>query len=122
MDEATFDRIAEEELHHLEAALSELDPDECEAELASGVLTVTFADGQKLIVNSHRAAGQIWMAAFRQAWHFSPVSEQSRWVWRTAPRTAPPATAAQGPTTVAVELRATLADVVGRRLGRTIQI
>ena len=106
MDETTFDRIAEAELRHLEAALSELDPDEVEAELASSVLTASFSDGQKLIINSHRAAGQIWMAAFRQAWHFSPVESGGRWAWRTATE----------------ELRETLAGVVGKRLGRPVTV
>ncbi|MEM9694065.1 MAG: iron donor protein CyaY, partial [Myxococcota bacterium] len=41
-----------------------------EAELQMGVLSLQFEDGVKFIVNSHRAARQIWMAANRSAWHF----------------------------------------------------
>src|SRR5258707_1195174 len=65
--------------------------------------------GQGLIINSHRAAGQMWMAAFRQAWHFSPsapATEDGRWLWRTATE----------------ELRATLALVIGKHLGRAIKV
>jgi CyaY protein len=106
MDDATFDQIADAELHFLESRLGELDPDELEADLSSGVLTCTFADGQKLVVNSHRAAGQIWMAAFRTAWHFSPKQEPSGWMWRTATD----------------ELRATLRQVIADRLGHPIAL
>jgi CyaY protein len=106
MDDDTFDRIADAELRHLENALGELDPDELEVELASGVLTLTFADDQRMVVNSHRAAREIWVAAFRTAWHFAPREEGGRWVWRTAKE----------------ELRATLAKVIGERLGHSVEV
>jgi CyaY protein len=106
MDDATFDRIADAELHHLEQVLGELDPDELEVELASGVLTLTFSDDQRAVVNSHRAAREIWMAAFRTAWHFAPKEESGRWVWRTAKD----------------ELRATLKRVIEERLGHPVAV
>jgi CyaY protein len=106
MDDATFDKIADEELHHLASALDECDPDELEAELSQGVLTVSFPDGEKLIVNSHRAAGQIWMAAFRQAWHFTPSREEGGWKWRTDKD----------------ELRETISRCVAKKIGRDFQV
>lgn len=101
-----FDRIADAELRHLEKTLGVLDPDELEVELSQGVLTCTFADGQKLIINSHHAAGQIWMAAFRTAWHFSPHQTEGAVQWRTDKD----------------ELRATLRKMVKDKLGREIVI
>jgi CyaY protein len=84
LDDTTFDQIADDELHHLERALGAADPDELEADLASGVLTLTLGTGDKIVINSHRAAGEIWMAAFRQAWHFRPHSNDGNgWTWRT---------------------------------------
>jgi CyaY protein len=102
MSEDEFDRSADEELHALERALAELDPDEVDVELSQGVLTLTFADEQKLIINSHRAARQIWMAAFRTAWHFSPTPSG----WRTQTD----------------ELRSTLTKLLSEKLKRQIQI
>jgi CyaY protein len=99
-----FDRIADAELRHLEKILGEIDPDELEVELSQGVLTCTFADGQKLVINSHHAAGQIWMAAFRTAWHFSPKEEGGQVLWRTAQE----------------ELRSTLQRILRERLGRDV--
>ncbi len=83
LSEATFDKIADDELHALERALSSADPDELEADLSSGVLTLTLGSGEKIVINSHRAAGEIWMAAFRTAWHFRPHQEGDVWRWRT---------------------------------------
>ena len=115
MDESLFDRIADKELHALEGALSELDPDECEVDNASGVLTLSLAGGSKLVVNSHRAARQIWLAAYlpgvRRAWHFSPVEEAPHWRWRTAP-------SADG----SDELRATLESLLAGALGRPVPL
>ncbi len=106
MTEAEFDTAADEELRALDDVLADFDPDEVDVELSQGVLTLTFDDDDKLIINSHRAAGQIWMAAFRTAWHFSPRAEGPRIVWRTDKD----------------ELRATLARVLGERLKRSVTI
>ncbi len=78
LNEAEFERIADEELHALVEALiacsDEIDPD-----LQSGVLSIAFEDGTKYVVNSHRAARQIWMAADRSAWHFDHQPD-GRWI------------------------------------------
>jgi len=106
LSESDFDRVADEELHALDHAFADFDPDEVEVELSAGVLTLTFADAQKVIINSHRAARQIWMAAFRNAWHFSPSDEGGVMKWRTEKD----------------ELRSTLARLMGERLKRTIAL
>jgi len=106
MDEVLFDRIADTELSALERQLLEIDPDEIDVELSMGVMTVTFADGAKLVVNSHRAAGQIWMAAFRQAWHFTPHEAGGHWQWRTEKD----------------ELRTTLSRLLTERLGHPVKL
>ena len=106
MDEKTFDRIADDELHLLDKQLGDFDPDEVEAEMSAGVLTLTLGAGDKIIINSHRAAGEIWMAAFRQAWHFAPKDEGGAWKWRTATD----------------ELHAALGRVLSQKLGRPIAL
>ena len=101
-----FDLIADAELRHLERMLGELDPDEVDFDLSQGVLTITLADDNKIVVNSHHAAGEIWMAAFRQAWHFAPREEGGQVQWRTAKE----------------ELRSTLARLLTERLGREVRL
>ena len=101
-----FDLIADSELRHLEKSLGELDPDDVEVELSQGVLTLTLADDSKIVVNSHHAAGEIWMAAYRQAWHFAPHEEGGRVEWRTAKD----------------ELRSTLSRILGEKLRRQVPL
>src|SRR5882724_10160624 len=81
MDEASFDRVARDELHELENAFSDIDPDDVEVSASDGVLRLDLRDGTRIVINSHRAARQIWMAAVASAWHFDPSSDGS---WRAA--------------------------------------
>jgi len=75
--ESEFEKVADDELRRLVEALDELG-DEIDPELQMGVLSILFEDGTKFVVNSHRAARQIWMAADRRAWHFD--YRDGRWL------------------------------------------
>jgi len=77
LTEAVFERVADDTMRALERALG--DVDSIEMDLQMGVLTIEFGDGAKFIVNSHRAAKQIWMAADRTAWHFDPHDQGREW-------------------------------------------
>jgi CyaY protein len=78
--EAEYEAVAVPELLALVRALDGLDAVELEAELASDILTIEFADGARYVVNSHRAARQIWMAAELTAWHFDWIVEKKAWI------------------------------------------
>jgi len=71
VSERDFEQSADRTLAALQKALDALSVD-YEIELSMGILSVEFPDGAKYIINSHRAAKQIWMAAEREAWHFDP--------------------------------------------------
>ena len=77
IDEATFDDLADGALRALEGALNDVDG--LEADLESGILSIEFSDGERFIVNSHRAARQIWMAARANAWHFDVDARSRQW-------------------------------------------
>lgn len=70
---------AQAELAALISALDAAETDELECELESDILSLEFSDGAKYIINSHRAARQIWMAAERTAWHFDYHPESDAW-------------------------------------------
>jgi CyaY protein len=105
LSEPEFERVADDELRRLVAALDALS-EELDADLQMGVLSIAFEDGSKYVVNSHRAARQIWMAAERRAWHFDYDSAAKRWC-----------TAATGE-----ELWATLEQVLGNKLGLAVAL
>ena len=77
MDEKQFERLASDELERIEEALSALDG--VDVDLADGILTLEFDEGPKVVVNSHSAARQIWVAANLAAGHFSPDPKTGRW-------------------------------------------
>lgn len=79
MDEAAFDLLARRELQDLENAFADVDPDDVEVSSSDGVLRLDLQDGTKIVINSHRAARQIWMAAIATAWHFDPAGDGT-WV------------------------------------------
>jgi CyaY protein len=81
MDEAVFDEQARDELHRIEDAFSDVDPDQVEVSSSEGVVKLELRDGTKIVINSHRAARQIWMAAVATAWHFDPGDDGT---WRAA--------------------------------------
>jgi CyaY protein len=80
-DEAVFDERARDELHHIEDAFADVDPDQVEVSSSEGVLKLELRDGTKIVINSHRAARQIWMAAVASAWHFDPAADGT---WRAS--------------------------------------
>lgn len=100
MDDTTFDEMARDELRHLEDRLADVDPDDVEVSTSDGILRLDLRDGTKIVINSHRAARQIWMAAISTAWHFDPVDGGG---WRASKS--------------GDELRSTIARLVKERVG-----
>src|SRR4051812_42558538 len=80
LSEADFDAHADRELQALVRSLERFDGEGLEVDLANGILTLEFDDGLKYVVNSHRAARQIWMAAEKSAWHFDYRAADARWI------------------------------------------
>jgi CyaY protein len=105
MDETGFDKAARDELRAIEDAFADVDPDDVEVSTSDGVLRLDLRDGTKIVINSHRAARQIWMAAVASAWHFDPTPAGT-WV---AAKTGE-------------ELRATLARLVREHIGLELRI
>jgi CyaY protein len=104
LTEQEFERVADRTMIALEGALGDLDG--LEASLQLGVLTLEFSDGVKYVVNSHRAARQIWMAAERSAWHFDYRPAEAKWIASKS----------------GDELWSALSGVVSRKLGREITL
>lgn len=105
MDDEEFDRIARDELHHIEDSFADVDPDECEVSTSDGVLKLALRDGTRIVINSHRAARQIWMAAVSTAWHFDPIDPAT---WRA--------------TKTNEDLRPTLAKLLRERIGLEVAL
>ncbi len=104
--EADYEARALPELGALVNALDALELPGVECELSSDILTLELAGGARYVVNSHRAARQIWMAAERSAWHFDWDDERAAWI---AKKTGD-------------ELWATLSRVLSAKLQRVVAL
>jgi CyaY protein len=104
LSESDYDSLAHPELQQLIASLDALSSDDIEAELASDILTIEFSDGTRYVLNSHRAARQIWLSAERSAWHFDFSPTERAWI---ASKTSD-------------ELWATLARLLSEKLGEPV--
>jgi len=106
ISEQDYEARALPELRALVDALDGLELSGVECELSSDILTIEVSGGDRYVVNSHRAARQIWMAADRSAWHFDWDTERSAWI---AKKTGD-------------ELWTTLARVLSSKLGQPVTL
>ena len=78
MDERQFDTLADAAMAKLEHALEACGVDIDFEAKPGGMLEIDFEDGSKVIVNKHRAAREIWVAARSGGFHFK--LEDGRWI------------------------------------------
>jgi len=101
-----FLHLADACLRELQQQLDTFDPDEMEADLATGVLRIAFPDGRNCILNRQAAAQQLWLAEGATAWHFAFAPDRNEWL----------DTKGRG------DLHSILGEVLTRRLGRPIRL
>ena len=106
MDRKQFLAESSRALEHIESVLGDLEHEQLDPDLAADVLTLSFEDGTRFIINAHSAAEQIWMAANKSAWHFDLDADSGEWI---AAKTGD-------------ELMATVGRVVGEKLGISIEV
>ena len=70
MDEQTYLKLADATFARLEDMFEDVDADDVDCERSGDVLTLTFKNGKKCIINTQRPTRQIWLAAGVNAWHF----------------------------------------------------
>jgi CyaY protein len=82
MGEESFTKQAAQTLDRLEADIESAAEEagaDVEISRQDNVIEVEFEDGSKVVINSHQAAGEIWVAARAGGYHFKPAQE-GRWV------------------------------------------
>ncbi len=80
MDEGRYLKLAADAFKRIEDAFDDVDP--ALADLAPGgdVLTISFQNGLRCVVNTQRPARQIWLAAKANAYHFGYDEPSARWM------------------------------------------
>ncbi|HXX29341.1 MAG TPA: iron donor protein CyaY [Myxococcaceae bacterium] len=79
MDEARYNQLVAAAFQRLLLALDRVDPDLLDADSTGEMVTITSASGQKVVVNTQRAARQIWVAGKGLGVHFS-YQDDGRWL------------------------------------------
>jgi CyaY protein len=79
MNESEFNQRADDIIDLIEERLDETDAD-LDYEMAGGILTITFANNSKVIINRQTPLKQIWVAAKSGGFHFGFTPEAEAWV------------------------------------------
>jgi frataxin len=107
LDESHFHRLADATLKGLMQAIDDLGSDAIDVDLASGILTLTLADGGTYVLNKQAPNRQIWLSSPRSgAWHFDHRGGVGAAAWA----------ATRGGGTLAELLSSELGAVLGGRL------
>ena len=80
MDESRYRELAEAAFRQISDLFESVDPDACDCEIAGDVITLTFKNGIRGVINTQRPSRQIWLAANARAWHFSYDEARGQWV------------------------------------------
>ncbi|HEY0709744.1 MAG TPA: iron donor protein CyaY [Polyangia bacterium] len=75
MDESQYRRLIDETFEAIDRGFEPVDPDVAESVIGQGTLTVTFADGKRLILSPQTPVRQLWVAFRDRAWHFDRKGE-----------------------------------------------
>lgn len=79
MDESRYNALVGPVFKRILAAADGIDPDVLEADSTGEMVTLTASSGEKCIVNTQRAARQIWVAGKSQGIHFSYDEASGSW-------------------------------------------
>ncbi len=80
LEEPRYLHLVDDAFKKIQDAFEDVDPDDADAYAAGDVLSITFRDGSKCVVNTQRPTRQIWLAARSRAWHFAYDEPTGRWL------------------------------------------
>ncbi len=106
MDAREFQKRADECLARVARWLEAFDPDELDYATSDGVVTLSFADGTRFVLNRQGALSQMWFAAGARAWHFRWDAGLGEWLDERDGRPLPER----------------IASAVSERLGRVVRL
>lgn len=80
MDEKRYLELAQRTFRAILDAFDDVDAREADVEQSGDVITITWSDRTRCVVNTQRPARQIWLAGGDRAWHFSWDEGRARWL------------------------------------------
>ena len=85
MNDSEFHRLADQLWLTIEERLDDWDGDsDIDCEINGGVLTITFENGSKIIINRQEPLHQVWLATKQGGYHFDLKGDE--WILRSQRR------------------------------------
>ncbi|MDC9605470.1 iron donor protein CyaY [Xenorhabdus griffiniae] len=79
MNDSEFHQLADQLMFHIEEQLDNYDGDtDIDYETNGGVMTLSFENGSKIIINRQEPFHQIWLATKNGGYHFD--YQDSQWI------------------------------------------
>ena len=78
MDESEFNRRVDDILEHIEDVIEDSGAD-IDYETAGGILTLSFENDSKIIINRQTPVRQIWVATRQGGFHFVHNQDSDQW-------------------------------------------
>jgi len=79
MDKQRFVKLSDQCLARVADWLEPFDPDEVDYATTDGVVTLSFEDGVRYVLNRQSATDQMWFAAGARAWHYNYDEARDAW-------------------------------------------
>ena len=79
MTESEYQTLADEVFRNVEGSLDKLDAELVDYTRSGDVLTLTFANKVRAVMNTQRPTRQMWLAAKANAWHFDYDASKKQW-------------------------------------------
>src|SRR3954452_8682054 len=80
MDESRYQHLAADALGKVESMFEDVDAEDVDIERSGDVITLTFRERRKAVINTQRPTRQIWLAANARAYHFDYDEATKRWL------------------------------------------
>ncbi len=79
MDESVYAKLVDRTLRDVEAMFEDASSEKIDLERSGDVVTFTFGDGRRAVLNAQRPTRQLWLAANARAWHFDWDDATRQW-------------------------------------------
>lgn len=79
MDESRYLELAHGAFRRIVDAFDDVDIEDADVESAGDVVTITWKDGSRCVVNTQRPVRQVWLAGGDRAWHFDWEEASASW-------------------------------------------
>ncbi|MBK8172273.1 MAG: iron donor protein CyaY [Sandaracinaceae bacterium] len=80
VEEPAYMKLADAAFRKLSDAFDSIDAEDADLDSKGDVITITFRNKQRCVINTQRPTRQIWLAGGQRAWHFAWDDSTQTWL------------------------------------------